>query len=147
MLVAAAVCPCPPLLVPEVAAGAAPELESARDACAGALGVLAAARPDRLVVVGPPSRTGGTRRAPAAPSGASAWTSTSAWGAAATTGPPPSQATLPASLAVAAWLLDRAGWADTPVEGLGVGELVRRRAVCPGRTGHRRVGPSGWRCW
>ncbi|MGW2112578.1 hypothetical protein [Streptomyces sp. NPDC001948] len=25
MLVAAAVCPCPPLLVPEVAAGAAPE--------------------------------------------------------------------------------------------------------------------------
>ncbi|MFD8069425.1 hypothetical protein ACFV3J_25735, partial [Streptomyces parvulus] len=54
MLVAAAVCPCPPLLVPEVAAGAAPELDAARAACADALGVLAAARADRLVVVGPP---------------------------------------------------------------------------------------------
>ena len=32
MLVAAAVCPCPPLLVPEVAAGAAPELDAARAA-------------------------------------------------------------------------------------------------------------------
>jgi hypothetical protein len=57
MLVAAAVCPCPPLLVPEVAAGAAPELDPARAACADALGVLAAARPDRLVVVGPADRT------------------------------------------------------------------------------------------
>ncbi|NUS24745.1 MAG: hypothetical protein HOV92_11070, partial [Streptomyces sp.] len=53
MLVAAAVCPCPPLLVPEVAAGAAPELDPARAACTDALGVLAAARPDRLVVIGP----------------------------------------------------------------------------------------------
>jgi hypothetical protein len=52
MLVAAAVCPCPPLLVPEVAAGAAGELDALRDACAAALGVLAAARPDLLVVVG-----------------------------------------------------------------------------------------------
>src|SRR5690606_39981946 len=52
MLVAAAVCPCPPLLVPEVAAGAAPELDAARAACADALGVLAAARPDLLVVAG-----------------------------------------------------------------------------------------------
>ncbi|OSC55333.1 hypothetical protein B5180_40185, partial [Streptomyces sp. BF-3] len=49
MLVAAAVCPCPPLLVPEVAAGAAPELDAARDACLDAVGVLAAARPDLLV--------------------------------------------------------------------------------------------------
>jgi len=40
MLVAAAVCPCPPLLVPAVAAGAAPELDAARKACADALGVL-----------------------------------------------------------------------------------------------------------
>jgi hypothetical protein len=52
MLVAAAVCPCPPLLVPEVAAGAAPELDALRDACADALGLLAASRPDLLVVVG-----------------------------------------------------------------------------------------------
>ncbi|MDX6346254.1 MAG: hypothetical protein QOF84_1044 [Streptomyces sp.] len=52
MLVAAAVCPCPPLLVPEVAAGAAPELDPLRTACADAIGVLAASRPDLLVVVG-----------------------------------------------------------------------------------------------
>ncbi|HBF82487.1 MAG TPA: hypothetical protein DD420_21920, partial [Streptomyces sp.] len=52
MLVAAAVCPCPPLLVPEVAAGAAPELDAARAACADAVGVLAAARPDLLIVTG-----------------------------------------------------------------------------------------------
>ena len=53
MLAAAAVCPCPPLLVPEVAAGAAHETDDARAACYDALALLAAARPDRLVVVGP----------------------------------------------------------------------------------------------
>lgn len=53
MLVAAAVCPCPPLLVPAVAAGAAPELAPLRDACSDAISVLAAARPNRLVVLGP----------------------------------------------------------------------------------------------
>ncbi|MCW2875418.1 hypothetical protein [Actinacidiphila oryziradicis] len=52
MLVAAAVCPCPPLIVPEVAVGAAPELDPLRAACADAIGVLAASRPDLLVVVG-----------------------------------------------------------------------------------------------
>ncbi len=78
MLVAAAVCPCPPLLVPEVAAGAAPELDPARAACLDAVGVLAASRPDLLVVVGPgtarlPVRT---RQARGAPSAASASAST-----------------------------------------------------------------------
>jgi hypothetical protein len=38
--------------VPEVASGAAPELDSARAACANAVAELVAARPDRLVVVG-----------------------------------------------------------------------------------------------
>ncbi|MFJ4095038.1 class III extradiol dioxygenase subunit B-like domain-containing protein [Kitasatospora sp. NPDC089913] len=52
MLVAAAVCPCPPLLVPEVAAGASAELEPLRAACDEALGVVLAAGPDLLVVVG-----------------------------------------------------------------------------------------------
>ncbi|MFF7457443.1 class III extradiol dioxygenase subunit B-like domain-containing protein [Kitasatospora sp. NPDC008115] len=52
MLVAAAVCPCPPLLVPEVAAGAAAELEPLRAACDEALGVVLAAGPELLVVVG-----------------------------------------------------------------------------------------------
>jgi aromatic ring-opening dioxygenase LigB subunit len=49
-LVAAAVCPHPPLLVPEVAAGAASELDALRSACATAVAGLASA--DRVVVVG-----------------------------------------------------------------------------------------------
>ncbi|MFH8384884.1 hypothetical protein ACH4E7_28750 [Kitasatospora sp. NPDC018058] len=52
MLVAAAVCPCPPLLVPEVAAGAAPELDELRAACDEALAALVAAEPELVVVVG-----------------------------------------------------------------------------------------------
>ncbi len=133
MLVAAAVCPCPPLLVPDVAVGAAPELAAARAACTDALGVLAAARPDRLVVVGPAEQSGrgphpeGTRgsfrgfgvdldvrlgrdRAAAA------------------------ERELPPSLAVAAWLLERTGWSDAPIEGIGVGEpLAAERCIEVGR--------------
>ncbi|MFE4669015.1 class III extradiol dioxygenase subunit B-like domain-containing protein [Streptomyces sp. NPDC056716] len=135
MLVAAAVCPCPPLLVPEVASGAAPELDAARAACVDALGVLAAARPDRLVVIGPVEeaesgtyaegsrgsfhgfgvdatvRLGRERPAPADPA-----------------------RPLPASLAVAAWLLERTGWADAPIEGLAVAEpLAAERCIQIGR--------------
>ncbi|MGC9543139.1 class III extradiol dioxygenase subunit B-like domain-containing protein [Streptomyces sp. UG1] len=138
MLVAAAVCPCPPLLVPAVAAGAAPELDPARAACADALGLLAAARPDLLVVVGPGEerehgayaegargsfrgfgvdvdvrlgRPGGDMDAPGA-----------------------SERRLPSSLAVAAWLLERTGWSDAPIEGLAVGEpLTPERCIEIGR--------------
>lgn len=58
-LVAAAVCPHPPLIVPEIAAGAAPELNDLRASCALAVASLVAARPERLVVVGtgPATRT------------------------------------------------------------------------------------------
>ncbi|GAA2258362.1 MULTISPECIES: class III extradiol dioxygenase subunit B-like domain-containing protein [Kitasatospora] len=52
MLVAAAVCPCPPMLVPEVAAGAAPELEVLRTACAEAVRELLDSGAELLVVVG-----------------------------------------------------------------------------------------------
>ncbi|MER7456885.1 class III extradiol dioxygenase subunit B-like domain-containing protein [Micromonospora sp. NPDC126480] len=51
-LVAAAVCPHPPLLVPEVAGAAAPELDELRAACDAAVARLLAAGPDELVVVG-----------------------------------------------------------------------------------------------
>jgi len=50
-VVAAAVCPHPPLLVPELAAGAAAELDKLRVACDDAVDRLAAAAPDRLVVI------------------------------------------------------------------------------------------------
>ncbi|MER6013554.1 class III extradiol dioxygenase subunit B-like domain-containing protein [Streptomyces bluensis] len=140
MLVAAAVCPCPPLLVPEVAAGAAPELDAARAACADALGVLAAARPDRLVVVGPADETGQGRYAEGAPGSFRGFgvdvdvrlgrgTPDSAApnpAAPNPTAPDPTtpERELPPSLAVAAWLLAHTDRPDVPVEGLGVGELL-----------------------
>nr|WSZ14162.1 class III extradiol dioxygenase subunit B-like domain-containing protein [Streptomyces canus] len=133
MLIAAAVCPCPPLLVPPVAAGAATELDGARAACTDALGVLAAARPDRLVVVGPAEQSG---RGPH-PQGARG--SFRGFGVEVDVrlgperGPAP-QRPLPTSLAVAAWLLERIGWSDAPIEGLGVGEpLEPERCIQTGR--------------
>ncbi|WP_155059257.1 class III extradiol dioxygenase subunit B-like domain-containing protein [Streptomyces blattellae] len=139
MLVAAAVCPCPPLLVPEVAAGAAPELEAARAACTNALGVLAAARPDLLVVLGPTEQSG---RGPH-PEGTLG--SFRAFGVELDvrlgsgkgdddTAPAESEPRLPPSLAVAGWLLERTAWSGAPIEGLGVAEsLAAERCVEVGR--------------
>ncbi|MFF9351782.1 class III extradiol dioxygenase subunit B-like domain-containing protein [Streptomyces sp. NPDC014734] len=136
MLVAAAVCPCPPLLVPEVAAGAAPELDRLRDACATALDELAAARPDLLIVVGPAAHAG---RGPH-PEGATATFSGFGVDLAVRLGrerAAPADRPLPPSLAVGAWLLGRARWTettDTAVEGLGVGEpLETERCVSAGQ--------------
>lgn len=140
MLVAAAVCPCPPLLVPEVAAGAAPELDDLRAACADAVGVLAASRPDRLVVIGPAERPGRGVFPEGAPG------SFRPFGVAldvrlgqdhaapdADTGPDADPVRpLPPSLAVGAWLLR--GWSAAPVTGLGVGEpLEQERCAAVGR--------------
>ncbi|MEV3972164.1 class III extradiol dioxygenase subunit B-like domain-containing protein [Streptomyces sp. NPDC050698] len=121
MLVAAAVCPCPPLLIPEVAAGAAPELDAARAACTDALGVLAASRPGRLVVVGPVGGAG------CEPYREGARGSLRGFGVdldvrLGADGNARPEARLPYSLTVAAWLLERTGWSDAPLEGLGVGE-------------------------
>lgn len=145
MLVAAACCPCPPLLVPEVASGAAGELESLRAACMDAVGVLAAARPDVLVVVGPaeqagqgpyPQGAGGSFRGFGVDLAVRL-------GPAGGTAPEPGERELPPSLAVGAWLLERAEWNRTPVEGLGVGEpLAAERCAEAGRetaAGKRRV--------
>lgn len=145
MLVSAAVCPSPPLLVPAVAAGAAPELDAARAACADALGVLAASRPDRLIVVGPaerdrrgehPSRAVGSFRGfgvdvDVVLGGGAATAEGESAGAAAGESP---ERELPMSLAVAAWLLERAHWSAAPVSGLGVGEpLAAERCIRTGR--------------
>ncbi|MEU6226455.1 class III extradiol dioxygenase subunit B-like domain-containing protein [Streptomyces sp. NPDC047042] len=133
MLVAAAVCPCPPLLVPEVASGAAPELDAARAACTEALGVLAAARPHLLLVVGPAEQSG---RGPH-PEGTRG--SFRGFGVdldvrLGTGSDEQAERELPTSLAVAAWLLERTGWSHAPVEGLGVGEpLAAERCVAVGR--------------
>ncbi|MEU9984963.1 hypothetical protein [Streptomyces sp. NPDC050856] len=140
MLVAAAVCPCPPLLVPDVAAGAAPELRAARTACADAVGVLAASRPDRLFVVGPGGdAVDAPERYPAGSVG-----DFSGFGVdlrvrlgAGDAGDRP----LPPSLAVGAWLLARARWADAPAEGLAVAEaLAPARCAEAGRELAARAG-------
>ncbi|WP_455356599.1 class III extradiol dioxygenase subunit B-like domain-containing protein [Streptomyces sp. SYSU K217416] len=133
MLVAAAVCPCPPLLVPEVAAGAAPELDAARAACSDALGVLAASRPDRLIVVGPAEQEG---RGPYSQGATGSFhgfgVEVRARLGTAAAGTP--ERPLPPSLAVAAWLLEHAHWSASPVEGLGVGEpLTTERCLQVGR--------------
>jgi hypothetical protein len=133
MLVAAAVCPCPPLLVPAVAAGAAPELDAARAACTDALGVLAAARPDRLVVIGPADESGRGPHAEGTPGSFRGFPvgGTSADG----------ERALPPSLAVAAWLLERTGWSDAPIEGLGVAEPIdAERCIEVGREIAARAG-------
>ncbi|GAA2257761.1 class III extradiol dioxygenase subunit B-like domain-containing protein [Streptomyces amakusaensis] len=135
MLVAAAVCPCPPLLVPEIAAGAAAELDAARAACADAVGVLAASRPDLLVVVGPADGTAGpgTHRTGAAGSFRGFGVDLGVL-----LGPGPArERPLPLSLTVGAWLLDRAGWAASPVEGLGV---ARDMAPAPALAAGREIG-------
>ncbi len=56
-LVAAAVCPFPPLLVPAVAAGAAAEVAPLLAACDAAVEHLAGSGAERLVVIGPDTAT------------------------------------------------------------------------------------------
>jgi hypothetical protein len=115
------VCPTPPLIVPELAAGAAGELAGLREACDRALAALAAARPDVLVVVGAAGPGTGMREVPAGtrgnfrPFGVDVPVRLGAGGAPEDAGP------LPLSLAVGAWLLGRARW-EGPVTGIAVGE-------------------------
>lgn len=117
-LLAAAVCPHPPLIVPELAGAAAPELAELRDACAAAVAALYAAGADTVVLVGAGERTTELalpRRGSFAP-----------WGLPLTVGlataggdpvppsggvepvpPPADDEPLPLSLLVGAWLVDR----------------------------------------
>ncbi|MFD4572751.1 class III extradiol dioxygenase subunit B-like domain-containing protein [Streptomyces sp. NPDC058417] len=143
MLVAAAVCPCPPLLVPEVAAGAAAELDAVRAACSDALSVLAAARPDRLMVIGPADESGRGAHPEGTPGSFRGYGVDHDVRLGRGGGEPGAGRELPSSLAVGAWLLERVGWSAAPVEGLGVGEPLapercaevgREIGALPGRT-------------
>ena len=86
MIVAAAVCPHPPALVPEVASGAAAE--------------LVASRPERIVVVGTGELTEAVDE--------SAGGTLAGYGVDVVAGG--SRLVLPLSLTIGAWLLDQAGW-------------------------------------
>ncbi len=105
-LVAAAICPHPPLIVPAVAGGAAAELDDLRAACDAAVAQMLDADPGLVVVVGDALRTGAFS---AGDSGSFA-----PYGVALTVPLGPrlcaGQSVLPLSLTVGAWLLARAGW-------------------------------------
>jgi hypothetical protein len=103
MLIAGAVCPHPPLLIPAAlgsAAGDPPaELRKVADAAAQAVSGLVGARPDLIVVVG-----GGAAEREY---GADASGGLHAFGVNVTVGP--GEPVLPLSLTVGRWLLERAG--------------------------------------
>ncbi|WP_049569488.1 hypothetical protein [Nonomuraea sp. SBT364] len=100
MLVAAAVCPHTPLLVPALAGAGQGELDDLRSACHEAVAALRSAGPDRLVVVGG-AAAGGTFDGWAAGS-------LRAYGVDVTTGA--GEPVLPLSLTVGRWLLERAAY-------------------------------------
>lgn len=107
-VVSAAVCPHPPLLVPEVATGAAPDLADLRTACLAAINPLSTA--DRLLIVGSTPSDGSA--VPTSFDGA-AGGSFGAYGAPGVrvgTG----DAVLPLSLAMGAWLIEQTKAADLP---------------------------------
>ncbi|MEU4604601.1 class III extradiol dioxygenase subunit B-like domain-containing protein [Kribbella sp. NPDC023972] len=96
-VVRAAVCPHPPLLVPEIASGAAPELDDLRAACLAAIEHLSAA--DRLLVVGSGSTGPASYDGPAGGS----FGAYGAPGVRVGSGDP----VLPLSLAMGAWLIEQ----------------------------------------
>ena len=112
MIVAAAACPHPPMLVPELAAGAALDLAPLRAACDAAVGALLAARPDDVIVVG----TGASRRR----FGPGDHGSFAPYGLDVPVGfgPPSGERFADLSLLVAAWLLARVSGAPYPASAI-----------------------------
>jgi hypothetical protein len=116
MLIAGAVCPHPPLLIPAVLGSAASdppaELRKVGEAAARAVSRLAGARPDLIVVVG-----GGAAEREYGPDASGGL---HAFGVGVTVGP--GEPVLPLSLTVGRWLLERAGvLARDEAPGLGAG--------------------------
>ncbi|MFI7574872.1 class III extradiol dioxygenase subunit B-like domain-containing protein [Micromonospora sp. NPDC049497] len=108
-LVAAAVCPHPPLIVPELAGAAAPELDDLRVACDAAVAGLLAAGPDEIVLLGGGPETArfdpadsGTLRPFGVDRAVRLWKVSCA-----------GSERLPLSLTIGAWLVNRTG-ADLP---------------------------------
>ncbi|MFI6132345.1 hypothetical protein [Micromonospora sp. NPDC051141] len=104
-LVAAAVCPHPPLLVPELAGAAAPELDELRAAADAAVARLLAAAPDAILLVGGGPETvrfnaadSGSLRAFGLDRPVRLWKISCSGGE-----------VLPLSLTIGAWLLNRSG--------------------------------------
>ena len=115
MITGVAFVPSTPLLVPEVSAGASPELDDVRAACDRALGRLLDTDPDRIVVVGAGRETREHRAGTGSLRGfgvafdvaldPSSPATTRATGSGTT-----SSGELPLSLTIGAWLLERVDW-------------------------------------
>jgi hypothetical protein len=125
VLVAAAFCPAPPVLVPDVASGAAAELDDLRSAALAAINALGAANPDLLVLVGEgpegefPSGSRGTLAGFGVDLTASLGPSDSV---AASGESEPTR--MPASLTVGAWMVAQGGWSG-PVTAMSVPDDLR----------------------
>jgi hypothetical protein len=121
VLVAAAFVPSAPVLVPEVAAGAAHELDDLREACDAAVEELLDADLDLLIVLGSAPRSG--------PYPADAAGSFAPYGVDVTIGGE-GAVELPLSLTVGYWLLERCDWAgDTLTFGVAGDESSERCAA------------------
>jgi hypothetical protein len=119
LVLAAALVPHPPLLVPALAAGAAPSVAPLLEACEAVLAGLLARSPSTVVLVGSGVRT--ARRGE--------WDVgiLAGFGTGSAAGARPGAAQLPLSLTIGCWLLERAQWsgdivlqevaADTPSGG------------------------------
>lgn len=139
MIVSAAVCPSPPLLVPQVAAGAAAELDDLRTACDGAVEAMLAAGPDLVVLLGDGEETVAVGPGDSGSLAGFGVDLTVPLGPRVCTG----SALLPLSLTVGAWLLARSGWTGD-VQGLsvaadlappGCAEAGAELRALPGRVG------------
>jgi hypothetical protein len=113
VIVSVAVCPCPPLLVPQVAAGAAVELDDLRAACDRAVSALLGAGPDVVVLLGGGDETVAVGAGDSGSLAGFGVDLTVPLGARLCTG----SALLPLSLTLGAWLLARSGWSGE-VQGL-----------------------------
>jgi len=127
VLVAAAVCPHPPVLVPELAAGAAAELDGLRAACDAAVASLLEVEADLLVVVGDAPAVG--------PWPEDAWGSFAPYGVDVAVGAGAGPPTLPLSLLAGRWLLGRGRRELPPILLFGVSaDVEAERAAQLGAT-------------
>lgn len=124
VILAAAVCPHPPLLVPDVAPGASEELVSLRAACDAAVRTLVAGMPSRVVVLGCDDVGSGD---PAVDADETAGGTLAGYGADVRAGG--GRTILPLSLTIGAWLLDRAGWAGSRTYSTGTPDVSDDVAV------------------
>jgi hypothetical protein len=170
MIIAAALCPSPPLLVRELT-GADPVVADLRNACANAVHALLAARPDVIVVVGPgPGTTAwpadsrlniaafGGRPARPADARAQAAPASNRAPAADNAGlpAPPRPGPAPLAVGLGGYLLDQAGYAgprrlhsvsedDQPADclqlGKEIGDTAERTGLLVMADGSARRGP------